>query len=146
MLFRALGTMHHDQMDELREKLDSLQQLGENLHSLTAQMAATASTPGSVPSAHGGMAPTSHAPVAADTTKGKTGGGEEDGSSAVSMTRESDPSAAKDVEQLREKVHSVDQPNNPSLNVHEWLIGRLTALEDEQRSRWQKILDLLRGR
>jgi hypothetical protein len=52
-----------------------------------------------------------------------------------------------EAEQLRAKVRSiVDQPNIPSMNVHEWLIGRIAALEDEQRSRWQKILDLVRGR
>jgi hypothetical protein len=32
------------------------------------------------------------------------------------------------------------------MNVHEWLIGRIAALEDEQRTRWQKIVDLVKGR
>jgi hypothetical protein len=148
MLFRALGTMHRDQMDELREKLDSLHQLSENLQALTAQMAATTGSPGSVPPADEGTGATSCAPISVGTaTKGKTGGGEKDGSSVVSMDRQPGSSEEKGMEQLREKARSaVDQPNNPSLNVHEWLIGRLTALEDEQRSRWQKILDLLRGR
>ena len=41
MMFRALGSVHRDQMEELREKLDSLQQLGENFKALQAQMANT---------------------------------------------------------------------------------------------------------
>jgi hypothetical protein len=148
MLFRALGTMHRDQMDELREKLDSLHQLSENLQALTAQMAATTGSPGSVPPAHEGLDATSYTPGSVGTTtKGKPDGGQKDSSSVISMGRESCSSEEKGIEQLREKVRSAaDQPNNPSLNVHEWLIGRLTALEDEQRGRWQKILDLLRGR
>jgi hypothetical protein len=61
--------------------------------------------------------------------------------------RERVTSAAIDAEQLRARVRSiVEEPNTPSLNVHEWLIGRIAALEDEQRTRWQKILDLVRGR
>jgi hypothetical protein len=54
---------------------------------------------------------------------------------------------ADGTEALREKFRStVDQPNIPSMNVHEWLIGRIAALEDEQRTRWQKIVDLVKGR
>jgi hypothetical protein len=40
----------------------------------------------------------------------------------------------------------VDQPGIPGEDVHEWLIGRIAAIEDEQRTRWQKILDMVRGR
>ena len=41
MMFRALGSMHREQMEELREKLDSLQELGDNFKALQAQMANT---------------------------------------------------------------------------------------------------------
>jgi hypothetical protein len=50
-------------------------------------------------------------------------------------------------EPLREKLRALaDDPNNQSKNVHEWMIGRLAAIEAEQRTRWQKILDLVRGK
>jgi hypothetical protein len=53
----------------------------------------------------------------------------------------------KGVEQLREKMRAiVDQPGMPGEDVHEWLIDRIAAMEDEQRTRWQKILDTVRGR
>ena len=39
MMFRALGTMHRDQMEELREKLESLNQISEDFKALQAQVA-----------------------------------------------------------------------------------------------------------
>ena len=127
--------MHRDQMEELREKLDSLQQLGENFKALQAQMANT-SPP--VPSApiHEQTAPTPPQPGTSSTPAPDTGG-----------ARPSAASSENGTEPLREKLRSlVDDPNNQSTNVHEWMIGRLAALEAEQRTRWQKILDMVRGK
>jgi hypothetical protein len=135
MLFRALGSMHRDQMEELREKLDSLQQLGENFKALQAQMA---NTPPPGPSApiHEQTAHINPQPGTSSTPAPDTGG-----------ATPSNASAASETEPLREKLRSlVDDPNNQSKNVHEWMIGRLAAIEAEQRTRWQKILDLVRGK
>ncbi len=135
MMFRALGSMHRDQMEELREKLDSLQQLGENFKALQAQMANT-SPPGPSAPIHQQTAPTPPQPGTSSPPAPDTSG-----------ARPSNASAENGTEPLREKLRSLaDDPNNQSMNVHEWMIGRLAALEDEQRTRWQKILDMVRGK
>jgi pSer/pThr/pTyr-binding forkhead associated (FHA) protein len=135
MMFRALGSMHRDQMEELREKLDSLQQLGENFKALQAQVA-NSPPPGSLPPVH--------EPAAPDPTRA---GASSAPVSEAGMPEPAKSSGANDPEPLREKLRSLaNDPNIQSINVHEWLIGRLTALEAEQRSRWQKILDMVRGK
>jgi pSer/pThr/pTyr-binding forkhead associated (FHA) protein len=149
MMFRALGTMHRDQMEELREKLDSLHQIGENLQAFQAQMSTTVAPGADRPSrpAHDAGRTTSPDPEFAGPAAGDGDDGGQGRPSVASTVREPLASAVSEAEQLRAKVRSiVDQPNIPSMNVHEWLIGRIAALEDEQRSRWQKILDLVRGR
>jgi pSer/pThr/pTyr-binding forkhead associated (FHA) protein len=135
MMFRALGSMHRDQMEELREKLDSLQELGENFKSLQAQMENT-SPPGPSAPIHQQPATTLPQPGTSSPPASDTNG-----------ARPSNASAENGTEPLREKLRSLaEDPNNQSMNVHEWMMGRLAALEDEQRTRWQKILDMVRGK
>jgi pSer/pThr/pTyr-binding forkhead associated (FHA) protein len=138
MMFRALGSMHREQMEEMREKLDSLQELGDNFKALQAQMA---NAPPPSPSApiHEQTAPPPPQPGTSRTpgTPAPDSGG----------ARPSDTLSGNGTDPLREKLRSlVDDPNGQSKNVHEWMIGRLAALEAEQRSRWQKILDMVRGK
>lgn len=144
MMFRALGSMHHDQMEELGEKLDSLHRLGENLRALQAQASANAAS-GNGHHPPAGVHPAPPQPSPAGTPGGDPNG---NGHGRPSGNGHGRPSVAADgTEALREKFRStVDQPNIPSMNVHEWLIGRIAALEDEQRTRWQKIVDLVKGR
>jgi len=138
IMFRALGTMHRDQMNELQEKLDSLHQLGENLKAFQAQMSATVAPDASRPMPEG------LAPAPEDLP---SAGLLEADDIAARVDCETHAVAEDDTESLQAKLRSTtDQPNIPSSNVHEWLIGRLAAIEDEQRSRWQRILDMLRGR
>ena len=42
-------------------------------------------------------------------------------------------------------VNNVNR-NHINDDIHEWLINRIAAIEDQQRTRWQKILDLVRGK
>jgi hypothetical protein len=146
MMFRAFSTMHRDQMEELREKLDSLHQLSENLQAFRAQMSTAVAPDTGLPPLEG-IYP---APPESDfvSSSGRNTDGHGPGPSSVAATvRETLRPEEDGPEQLRERMRSiVDQPNIPSMNVHEWLIGRIAALEDEQRTRWQKILDLVRGR
>jgi pSer/pThr/pTyr-binding forkhead associated (FHA) protein len=146
MMFRALGTMHRDQMEELREKLDSIHQLSEKIQAFQAQRSASVA-PGNGRLPHEGVYPTSPPPEFVSTI-GRDKDGDGPGRSAVaSMGRETLSPEEDGAEELRARLRSiVDQPNIPSMNVHEWLIGRIAALEDEQRTRWQKILDLVRGK
>jgi pSer/pThr/pTyr-binding forkhead associated (FHA) protein len=137
MMFRALGSMHRDQMEELREKLDSLERLGEDFKALQAQVAS------SLPS-------DSHPAHSVSEESTLSGSQLAPSSTPAPETIGSDgarSSTENGMEPRRERQRSpVDEPNNPSLNVHEWMIGRLAAIEAEQRTRWQKILDLVRGR
>jgi pSer/pThr/pTyr-binding forkhead associated (FHA) protein len=146
MIFRALGTMHRDQMEELRGRFDSLQKITDNLQAFQAQMTTTA-PPALGRTAHEGVPPTAPASEAKGTSDRVAGAVESDLSSVAAMLRETQAAAENATKEIRGKVRSVvDQPGSPNPNVHEWLIGRLAALEDEQRSRWQRILDLVRGR
>jgi pSer/pThr/pTyr-binding forkhead associated (FHA) protein len=146
MMFRALGTMHRDQMDELRGKLDSLQQITDNLQAFQAHMATTVAPANGRTALEGGP-PIPPAPEAAGPSDRVAGDAEKDLFSVAAMLRETQAAAENATKELRGRARSiVDQPDMPSPNVHEWLIGRLASLEDEQRSRWQKILDLVRGR
>jgi pSer/pThr/pTyr-binding forkhead associated (FHA) protein len=146
IMFRALGNLHRDQMEEIREKLDSLQRLGEDLRALHVHAeAAAAYSNGHLPPAGAQPDPQQFMPAAAPSGNGHFNG--HGHPSVEAMFREPLAPVENGTEQLREKLRSlVDQPNMPSLNVHEWLIGRIAALEDEQRSRWQKIVDLVKGR
>ena len=135
MMFRALGTIHRDQMEELREKLDSLDQITADFKAIQAQMTSTLSPDhnSSVPST---AAATPTEPKTLRTSAENTDGGGQGHSAMENGT-----------EHPNQKRHLlVDQPDDLSMNVHEWMIGRLAALEDERRTRWQKILDLIRGR
>jgi pSer/pThr/pTyr-binding forkhead associated (FHA) protein len=146
MMFRALGTMHRDQMEELREKLDSLHQIGENLQAFQDQLE-NGVAPGPLPAAPRGENPALPRTATAGPPNGGTGGPGQGRLSAAPAGRESRSTAGNGTDPLREKMRSiVDQPNIPGENVHEWLIGRIAAIEDEQRTRWQKILDMVRGR
>ena len=136
MMFRALGSMHRDQMEELRGKLDSLQQLGDDFKALQAQMANTPPPAPSAPIHEQKPAPTTPQPGPSTPPAPATVGASPSIAPAENGT---DP--------LREKLRLLaDDPNNQSKNVHEWMIGRLAALETEQRTRWQKILDMVRGK
>jgi pSer/pThr/pTyr-binding forkhead associated (FHA) protein len=142
MMFRALGTMHREQMDELRDKLDSLQELGDNFKALQAQMANNPPPSPSPPIPEPAPSPLPQ-PGTPPGTPGAPGTPAPD----LGEARPSDPPAGNSTDPLREKLRSlVDDPNGQSMNVHEWMIGRLAALEAEQRTRWQKILDVVRGR
>jgi len=137
MMFRALGTMHRDQMGRAAREnrlpaSDQREPPGVSAHMATTLPPGSATVPASASNGDNGVVRPGHSAAA-----------------AAAKLREtlSSPENGTDHDQLRDKARSlVDQPPNPSLNVHEWLIGRLAALEDEQRTRWQKILDLVRGR
>ena len=148
MMFRALSTMHRDQMEELHEKLDSLHQISEKIQAFQAQMSSNAAPGIGRPPPEEAL-PTPPQPTFASTAEGNADSAGQGHSSIEEMVREPLSSAENEngTEQFRKKVRSiVDQPNMTSMNVHEWLIGRIAALEDEQRTGWQKIVDMVKGR
>jgi hypothetical protein len=50
-------------------------------------------------------------------------------------------------ENIREKINpNINNHENIDVHFHEWLVGRLTAIEVEQRSGWRRLLDLVRRR
>jgi hypothetical protein len=146
MMFQALGVLHHDQMKDLSGKLDTLNQITEKLQEFQSRIEATVS-PGYGISPH-------QEPNPAPLQPGQSGATCRDGTEIgqekfpwTSFVREFDMPPENGVEDVREKIRrNVDQSNTPNFHVHEWLIDRITAIEDEQRTRWQKILDLVRGK
>jgi pSer/pThr/pTyr-binding forkhead associated (FHA) protein len=145
-MFQALGTMHHEQMEELHEKLDSLHRLSEDLQAVQSQGSTDVALGTGRPLLEG-VYTNSSGPEFVSSSRRDTSGEGPGCSSVAATVRESHSPEEEGPEQLRAKMRSiVVPPNLPTMNVHEWLIGRIAALEDEHRTCWQRILDLVRGK
>src|SRR5205823_2881644 len=109
MMFRALGAMHRDQMEELREKLDSLHQLGENLQAFQAHMTAAVAS-GSGPPAHQAINPAPHQPASAGISGRGMGGIGRDNTSVAAPVPEPHSPVENGTGDLRAKLRpSVEQ-------------------------------------
>ena len=136
--------MHHDQMKELCEKLDSLHQISEAFQAIQAGMGTPVTPDGIFPvDEKAGDSPP--LPKSITTPRITTNEIKNDSSPASVIIRESHPKKEITTEDLRAKIRTmVEQSDNSGVNAHEWLIDRIAAIEAEQRTRWQRILDLMR--
>jgi hypothetical protein len=140
------GVLHHDQMKDLSGKLDSLNQITEKLQKFQSRMEATVS-PGYGISPHEGPNPSPLQPGQSGATSRDGAEIGQEKSPGTSYVRKPDILPENGAEDLREEIRrDVDQSINSFFHVHEWMIKRIAAIEDEQRTRWQKILDLVRGK
>lgn len=137
MMMQMFGGMHSEQMTLVREELDRLRELGDEVRSLKTELTARAAAPASAPAApppafwppaapprpsayppDTPSAPPRPAPTSAPAPNGDLGG-----------AKKPIPVAALD----------------PTTDVHEWIGRRLASIEEEQQSRWRKVMGLFKG-
>ncbi len=156
MLVQMFGTMHREQMEVIREELDRLHQLSQELQELKDQLANPsrqpvapsgvldpgAASPGSpLPPASiapGPRAMIAHAvPPPIAPSPGRT-------------PPQSIPTVAAPTDQLRAEpafsgTPGVQTSANPDRDAVAWIHQRIMTLQSERETRWQKILKLIPG-
>ena len=112
------GGMHRDQMSLVREELDALRALSNEMDTIKAQLAARPQAP--VPPPFGGF------PRATN------------GQHAPFAPRAPEPPPA-------EPPPPMAPPIEPAPDVHDWLNERLSAIGEEQQTRMQRLMSMIRG-
>jgi hypothetical protein len=145
MTTRMLSTMQKDQAALVREELDQLRALTGELGSLQGQLAVRPATGRPASTAH--SAGRNGAPVnnTANPTLAKAAGGAGQrnagpsptvsGSALPTVTAAPAPPTAADGAPL---------PQTPE-QLHTWLNTRISALQDERQTRWNKLLGMILG-
>jgi pSer/pThr/pTyr-binding forkhead associated (FHA) protein len=115
LMLQMFGAMHRDQMDRIQAELAGLRQLSAELSALQAEVA-----------------------------KGRP----HLSTARTSATAGSKPPADPAVRALPGRTPAADQVppswGAAGTDVHSWLTGRIAVIQDEQQTRWQKILDFVR--
>jgi pSer/pThr/pTyr-binding forkhead associated (FHA) protein len=144
MMFQMFSSMHKDQMGVIREELDRLQELTEEIQLLQSQLAKSA--PGAQPAAAAapqaaGMAPPRPAQPPFVPRPQTTN----------DAARKSSPPPSPEA-QPRQGTNGADTGSAPSAagqsqaDIHAWLTHRLVAIQAERQTRWQKIVGFLTGK
>jgi hypothetical protein len=122
-MVQVFGALHRDQMGQVREELDRLRNTTQELHTLRAELARQCQANG--PAVNGG-APGRHTPPHPELP----------GPAPVAPS--SPPPAA--APGIGETAGSGDG------TIHVWLTERIAALEQEQQSRWQRVMGFVLGK
>jgi hypothetical protein len=162
MMVQMFSSMHRDQFGLLREELDRVQQLSQELATLQAELSrqpAPATPPAPV---------TPRVRQTAPARAGRLFAGRNSGTpptKAVASAAAKMESAPPDIERAvpntesslpnppPEKTNGEHAPNDlppsttpPPEDVHAWLRDRIEAIQQERQTRWQKILGFLSGK
>jgi pSer/pThr/pTyr-binding forkhead associated (FHA) protein len=152
MMFQTFAALNQDQMRFLHEELDQIRRLTRELHALRTELAAQ-----SPPARERGAdAPARPARPAATPVRG-------DGAAAAPRPRASPapspssspapngarPASAEAAQDPPPRTvgaarHQADEAP-PAEDIHAWLCHRITAIQTEQQTRWQKILSMMPG-
>jgi predicted component of type VI protein secretion system len=161
MLVQMFGTMHREQMDVIREELDRLHQLSEELQELKAELVnqsqGSAEPLGERTGAAAGLnrhattAANASAVAAASVRSGSTRPSTTPPGVSASADSPSAPSPL--LTPCRDQPQpGIDSQGGPSASAVAsdrdallWLHERIATLQQERESRWQKILKLLPG-
>jgi len=129
MLVHTFGKMHRDQMDVIHAELSRLHELTEEIQSIKDELAKTTSgARGNKPSEKAHPSATPHRlPSGGNASSPATEQPQSAGSRSQLSPGDSDAGADTDKDTLI------------------WLHQRITAIQNERESRWQKILKLLPG-
>ena len=169
MLVQMFGSMHRDQMERIREELDQLRDLTKEFHSLKLELTARSQTQApsslmnhsqpahvlvdqpSLPIVNGMVdamvraataRPTSAPAQAAPITSTSNG---VEGLPTSTTAKISFDSPGPDRSDGADAQPRAGSPPGSDRDVIVWLHQRMTTLQQERETRWQKILKLLPG-
>jgi pSer/pThr/pTyr-binding forkhead associated (FHA) protein len=137
MVVQLFGALHRDQMSLVRDELDRLHALTEELHGLQAELA--------------GQPPAPAAPATPSPANGAAAGR---GPAPQSRPQPAsppapDPGRPQPATAGRSSPIGggpVGKPEPQPENIHAWLTQRIASLQQERQSRWQKVLNLVLGK
>lgn len=162
MMMQMFNGMHRDQMGLVREELDRLRELGDEIQQIKVQMAAsTAAAPQPLPPPPPYSLPPGTAPWQGNiwTPSGRPATPYVNGPSprndpqrapngAAPGTSPAGPNPFAARPQTRPATlpqGSPDTPPEANHEIHEWLNDRLVAITNEQQTRFQKIMGILKA-
>ena len=148
MMFQMFGSMHTEQMEMIREELARLREIGETLESLKAEVKTATERAGRPALGPAPWGPSPATPSIKASARAEVPGNGTRGAVPASGPPSGDGAAAGVGAgcQPTPGGTSKDQPLGPSPNVDAWLFDRISALHEEQQSRWQKIFTVMRGK
>jgi hypothetical protein len=139
MMAQLFSRLHHDQMQQLREELDQVHHLTRELQELQAEQLRHSSEVGILRVQSESTSPTATAPAVANgQTESDQGAWEPAKTDAAPAGAPAPPPPPQHPETLAGARNDAD--------IHVWLSERISALQEERRGRWQKILSFVLGR
>jgi len=118
-MMQVFGTVHQDQMGLIREELERIHALSQELQELRSKQAR--------------QAPASPAPGPAAALSGRT-------------PRPAGPPAPAAPQPANGAAGASPATSPGNEGIHVWLSQRIEALEQEQQSRWQKVVSFMLGK
>jgi pSer/pThr/pTyr-binding forkhead associated (FHA) protein len=134
MMFQMFGKMHQEQIGLVREELDRIRQLNQEIQELKTLLGS--GTERARPASPAGRA-VPHGPRLTKPTA--TGAASERPAPSRPGTNVPPPAAAKGPSS---RAPIMDERAE---NVHDLLFKRMTELQDERQNRWQKLLSMVAG-
>jgi hypothetical protein len=146
LMFQMFATLQKEQADVVRAELNRIQELTREIQALQADLKAPAVTAaGATPAKRRpyGENPAINGParVSVAACDGQSGGLPRNAGFAEQQASPTARESAKPVENLAAK--GTDQAGT---EVHAWLCERMAELQEDRRSRMQKIVDFLSGK
>lgn len=166
MIVQTFSALHKDQVSVIREELDRLHELNQELHTLQATLAKQApanqeGTASSVLSAAASGAAGLQAAVGKDSlptnaahnppqeeplqAKQRTAA-PQSGKHSNKKKEKKQKSAAPKAETAQQNGSSPTDQEASAEEVHNWIFNRMAQLEKERQNSWQKILGYLMGK
>jgi len=164
MMFQTFTTIHHDQMDSVRQEFDQLRDLTQELVALRAELAGHTSAPRdrsaeTLPEptqSQAVLSPPSRAaskgkpPVSARTEPSSGGSGgrharPEGKPVKTAGAAAGPPGPRSEGPPRRAPERGPEAAGQPSPEIHAWLCQRITAIQKEQQTSWQRIFSLMPG-
>jgi hypothetical protein len=139
LMVQMFGTLHRDQMGMIRDELDRVRQISQELLALQADLARHSAAKGGARPAPVPPRPSLPAPTA-------------DNGSGAAQPQPAPGNPFAEAGRGRSETPAGQRTPSPGTagqspeELHAWLNQRIQAIQQERQSRWQKILNFLRGK
>jgi pSer/pThr/pTyr-binding forkhead associated (FHA) protein len=142
MLVQMFGAMHRAQMDLIRDELDQLRQLTEDLHTLQAELRKKSPEVNAAQVARPAILDQLPPDKEKQATKSE---GAKQGVGGPPAPRE--PSASVAPPALSGNPGEARAPQGaPGEDIHAWLYRRINEIQQERQTRWQRLLGFIVGK